>query len=167
MYPTPADAKDPNRFKVGDHSFNMVSPDSKYDYTAACQICHQGITDFNFTAKADYDGNGKVDGVQEEVAGLLNGLQKAIADSGIQPVKGYPYFDQSNKANWTDKQKNAIYNYLFVRDVEGTDGKANAIHNFDRSVALLQLSYKDLTGNDVPNAALIMKQERATTGDYW
>lgn len=154
MYPTPADAKDPNRFKVGDHSFNMVSPDGSFDYTAACQSCHKGTDTFNFAAKADYDGNGKVEGVQTEVAGLLTTLQTAIGDSGIKAVKGYPYFDQANKANWTDKQKNAIYNYLFVRGLEGSDGKANAIHNFKRSVALLQLSYKDLTGSDVPNATV-------------
>ena len=155
MYPTPADPKDPNRFKVGDHSFNMVSPDGSFQYTAACQSCHQGIDTFNFQAKADYDGNGKVEGVQTEVAGLLKVLQQAIADSGVKPVQGYPYFDAADLAKANDKQKNAIYNYLFVRGLEGSDGKANAIHNFKRSVALLQLSYKDLTGNDVPNATLI------------
>ena len=155
MYPIPADAKDPNHLKVGDHSFNLVSPDGKFDYTAACQSCHEGMKAFNFQAQYDYDGNGKVEGVQTEVAGLLTKLQQAIADSGIKPIQGHPYFDQSNKANWTMQQKNAIYNYLFVRGPEGTDGKAAAIHNFKRSVALLQLSYKDLTGHDVPNAAKV------------
>ncbi len=155
MTPTITDPKNPNQYKVGDHSFNTVSPDGSFDYTAACQSCHKGLDTFNFTAKADYDGNGKVEGVQTEVAGLLTTLQTAIGDSGIKPVKGYPYFDQANKANWTDKQKNAIYNYLFVRGVEDNDGSASAIHNFKRSVALLQLSYKDLTGKDVPNATII------------
>ncbi len=155
MWPSPSDAKDPNHFKVGEHSFNVVSPDGKLQYTAACQQCHAGVKDFNFPAKADYDGNGKVEGVQTEVAGLLNILQKAIADSGVKPVKGYPYFDRDNVAKANDKQKNAIYNYLFVRGVEGTDGKAAAIHNFKRSVTLLQLSYKDLTGKDVPNATIL------------
>ena len=44
MWPTPADAKDPNRFKVGEHSFNMVNPESGFQYTAPCQPCHQGIS---------------------------------------------------------------------------------------------------------------------------
>ena len=48
-----------------------------------------------------------------------------------------------------------MYNYLFVRGSEENMGKANAIHNFNRSVALLQLSYKDLIGKDVPNATLM------------
>ena len=155
MWPTPADAKDPNRFKVGEHSFNTVSPDGSFEYTAPCQPCHTGMKDFNLQAKADYDGNGKLEGVQNEVAGLLKLLQGAIAASGIQPIQGHPYFDQTNKAKWTAQQKNAIYNYLFVRGPEGADGKASAIHNFKRSVALLQLSYKDLTGKDVPNATLM------------
>ena len=155
MAPNSLTAQDPNKLKLGEHSFNMVTPDGKATNLGTCQPCHQGVTGFDLQAKADYDGNGKVEGVQEEVAGLLNTLQKAIADSGIKPVQGYPYFDQSNKANWTDKQKNAIYNYLFVRGLEGSDGKANAIHNFKRSVALLQLSYKDLTGKDVANATIM------------
>ncbi|MBI2953441.1 MAG: hypothetical protein HYY30_03945 [Chloroflexi bacterium] len=155
MWPTIADAKDPNRMKVGEHSFNMVSPDGKTQYTASCQSCHSGIDDFNLLAKADYDGNGKVEGVQTEVAGLLKVLQQAIADSGIKPVQGHPYFEQDalNKAN--DKQKNAIYNYRFVRGLENSDGSGAAIHNFKRSVMLLQLSYKDLAGREVPNAAIM------------
>jgi hypothetical protein len=157
MTPIPADANDPTHYTVGEHSFNTVSPDGMFQYTAACQTCHQGIKDFNLQAKADYDGNGKVETVQQEVSGLLNVLQGALKDSGVTPVQGHPYFDRSNLAYWSDSQKNAVYNYLFVRGVEGTDGKASAIHNFKRSVALLQLSYKDLTGHDLPNATLLVQ----------
>jgi hypothetical protein len=38
----------------------------------------------------------------------------------------------------------------------GQEGKAQAIHNFKRSVALLQLSLKDLTGS-LPAGATEMK----------
>ncbi len=93
--------------------------------------------------------------MQEEVAGLVKILQKAIADSGIRPIKGNPYFNAEDLAKANEKQKIAIYNYRFVRGLEGRDGADNAIHNFKRSVALLQLSYKDLTGQDVPNATLM------------
>ena len=141
--------------KVGAHSFNVVSPDGKSDYVAPCQSCHPGITDFKLTAKADYDGNGKAESVQAEVAGLLHALEKAINDSGIRSIQGYPYFNRDDTAKANDKQRNAIYNYLFVRGLEGSDGKAAAIHNFKRSVMLLQLSYKDLTGKDLPNATLM------------
>ena len=110
---------------------------------------------FDILAKADYDGNGKIESVQEEVKGLLSTLEKAINASGIRSVVGHPYFEAADTAKANEKQRNAIYNYLFVRGIEGTDGKASAIHNFKRSVSLLQLSYQDLTGNDVPNATLM------------
>ncbi len=83
MYPTIKDAKDPNTNKVGSHSFNLVSPDGKFDYGESCKSCHGEVKDFNLKAKADYDGDGKVDGVQDEVKGLLNVLWKALEDKGF------------------------------------------------------------------------------------
>ncbi|MHB0870972.1 MAG: hypothetical protein ACYC66_08655 [Chloroflexota bacterium] len=153
--PDGLDANDPSRWRVGEHNFGMASPEGKVQNTTACQTCHAGITSFDLPAKADYDGNGQVEGVQEEVAGLVQLLQTAIADSGIKPIQGNPYFDAADLAKANEKQKNAAYDYRFVRGLEGRDGKDNAIHNFKRSVALLQLSHKDLTGRDVPNAALM------------
>ncbi len=58
-------------------------------------------------------------------------------------------------ARVADKVKNAIYNSRFNEGKEHDEGKASAIHNFKRSVALLQLSCRDLTGKDVPNATLV------------
>jgi predicted CxxxxCH...CXXCH cytochrome family protein len=161
MYPTISDAKDPNYLKVGGHSFNTISPDGKFDYTAACQTCHAGMKDFNFTAKADYDGNGKVEGVQDEVKGLLNVLWKALEAKGLKKVDtGYPYATVPKDAD--DHVKNAWYNYRVVygvmwgSDSPGNQGASAAIHNFNRAVSLLQLSYKDLTGQDVPGATLLV-----------
>ena len=160
MYPTIEDAKNPNYHKVGSHSFNMVSPDGSFDYTAACTSCHGELQNFDFPAKADYDGNGQTEGVQDEVKGLLDDLQQALADNGVSKVdSGYPYFQLPDNAS--DQIKNAVYNFRTVYGVmwgpddPGNQGKAQAIHNFKRSVSLLQLSYKDLTGQDVPNATIL------------
>ncbi len=161
MAPTLADTKDPNVNKVGAHSFNLVSPDGKTDLTAACTSCHGQQKTFNFTAKADYDGNGKVEGVQDEVKGLLNVVWKALEAKGFKKVDtGYPYATVPQDAD--DKAKNAWYNFRTVYGVmwgtetgNGNEGKAQAIHNFKRSVELLQLSYKDLTGSDIPNATVL------------
>lgn len=166
MYPGPEDSKDPNFHKVGAHSFNTVSPDGTFNYTAACQTCHQNITDtFNIAAKADYDGNGKVEGVQTEVKGLLDVLFTELAAKGLKKVDtGYPYATLPKGADGKtdDKIDNAWYNFRTVYGVmwgadtgNGNEGKAQAIHNFKRAVQLLQLSYKDLTGNDVPGATLM------------
>lgn len=154
MYPGPTDTKDPNYLKVGAHSFNTVSPDGKTDYGAACKSCHGEVKDFNLKSKADYDGNGKVEGVQDEIKGLLNLLQAEFDKAGFKKQDNNPYF--TNLANATDKQEQAIYNFRLVYGVMWTgEGKAAAVHNFKRSVQLLQLSYKDLMGKDVPNATLM------------
>lgn len=159
------DQKDPNYEKVGGHSFNTVSPDGKFQYTAACQSCHQGLDTFNMKAKADYDGNGKVEGVQDEVKGLLNVLWKALEAKGLKKVDtGYPYATLPKGADGQvdDKIDNAWYNFRTVYGVmwgtetgNGNEGKAQTEHNFKRAVMLLQLSYKDLTGSDVPGATLM------------
>lgn len=153
---TPEAMQVPGHNLVGAHSFNMVSPDGTFEHVAVCQSCHAGIETFNFPAKADYDGDGAVEGVQDEVKGLLDLLKEAIVASGVKPLDRHPYFELPEQA--TVEQKAAIYNYRFVIGVvpEG-EGRAAAAHNFKRSVALLQLSYRKLTGQDVPNATLLIK----------
>ena len=76
-------------------------------------------------------------------------------------------YDREQAEIYTDKVEQAIIAalhspfrtiYGVMRGAEtgnGREGKASAIHNFKRSVALLQLSYKDLTGTDIPNATLM------------
>ncbi len=165
MAPVQTDTKDPNYLKVGSHSFNTVSPDGKFDYAAACKSCHGAITDFNIKASADYDGNGKVEGAQDEIKGLLNVLWKAMTDKGVtKNASGYPYATLPKGADGKvdPKLTNAWINFRYVYGVlwgtdtgDGNQGKAAAIHNFKRSVQLLQLSYKDLTGSDVPGATLM------------
>ena len=119
--------------------------------------------DFNLTAKADYDGNGKTEGVQDEVKGLLNVLWKQLEAKGFKKVAtGYPY--ATLPANVDDKLEQAWYNYRSVYGVmwgtetgNGNEGKAQAVHNFQRSVGLLQASYKDISGSDVPGATIVVK----------
>ncbi len=152
-----SDAKDPNYMQVGSHSFNTVSPDGKLDYGAACKSCHGDVKDFNLKAKADYDGNGKIEGVQDEVKGLLNALWSGLEAKGLKKqASGYPYATVPKNADGTTDPKiaNAWYNFRYVYGVmwgtetgNGGEGKAAAIHNFKRTVSLLQLSIKDLTGS--------------------
>jgi molybdopterin-binding protein len=62
---------DPGHNQVGSHSFAMVSEDGTVQNLAACKDCHADITASTLTATADYDGNGTVEGVQDEIKGLL------------------------------------------------------------------------------------------------
>jgi hypothetical protein len=156
------DAKDANFMKVGDHSFNTVSPDGKFDYGVACKSCHGDVKDFNLKAKADYDGNGKVEGVQDEVKGLLNVVWKSLEAKGAKKIAtGYPY--ATLPANPDASIKGAWYNFRYVYGVmwgaggEGNQGAAAAVHNLKRSVALLQLSIKDLNGGKLPDGMTELK----------
>ncbi|MDP3047532.1 MAG: cytochrome c3 family protein, partial [Chloroflexota bacterium] len=135
-------------FKVGGHSFNTVTPDGKTDYGASCKSCHGDVKDFNLKSKADYDGNGKVEGVQDELKGLLNVLFKALESKGVKQTGGHPYATLPKDASGQvdDKIDNAWYNFRVIygvmwsagadgKIVPGMEGKASAMHNFKRSVA--------------------------------
>ncbi len=150
-------ANDPLALKVGGHSFNMVTPDTGAIYNASCKSCHGDIKTFDMPAKADYDGNGKVEGVQTEVKGLLNVLWSQLEAKGVKKIAtGNPYATLPTGADGKVDTKimNAWFNFRTVYGVmwgtetgNGNQGKAAAIHNFKRSVALIQLSIKDLSGS--------------------
>jgi hypothetical protein len=135
-------------FKVGDHSFNTVTPDGKGMYGAACKSCHGEVEDFNLKAKADYDGNGKTEGVKDEIKGLLNAVWKAVEAKGFKKSNSSPY--ATIPADADAKAKNAWFNFRYVYGVmwsatgEGNQGAGATTHNFKRACALLQLSLKDL-----------------------
>lgn len=122
-----------------------------------CATCHQGATDFNFQAKADYDGDQKAEGIQDEVSGLLEILEKAIIEEldggSFEASKGaINYYDKNGDPinSVPDKVYLASYNYLLIEH-DGSKG----VHNPLFAVQLLQYSYKELTGQDVPNANTI------------
>jgi hypothetical protein len=84
--------------------------------------------------------------------GLLGVLWKQLEAKGFKKVEtGNPY--ATIPADADQKAKNAWFNFRYVYGVmwgpetgNGNEGAAAAMHNFKRSVALLQLSIKDLTG---------------------
>lgn len=144
-------AKDKNGLK--DHTFKMNAA----NIDQSCNKCHK-FTSFNPEAKADYDGNGKKEGIQTEVQGLLKVLQPKIVEklNGGKFVSEHGsivFQDAKGKALTTPPDKkvyNAVWNYLFV-DADGSKG----IHNTRYAVQLLQQSYKELTGSDVPKAEIL------------
>ncbi|MBI3819524.1 MAG: hypothetical protein HY286_12585 [Planctomycetes bacterium] len=65
-------------------------------HTNACAQCHPASPDFEFTARADYDGNGVTETVQKEVAGiaaqLLTEVLAGVNDAALpKGIGGGPY----------------------------------------------------------------------------
>lgn len=153
MFKTPAEGE-PGHNRVGGHTFNVRTPaelvgvrhgeeaGERVENVAACQQCHPGLDRLNRRARGDYDGDGRVEGVQDEVAGL------------IALVRSAPGFSNTITRSSTLAQAAARWNVGFVeRDISA------GIHNTAYAVTLLQRSYKKLTGNEVPGASIVSKRE--------
>lgn len=136
-----------DKARGGDHSFKPV--------VATCNAvgCHSGLADFNRPAFGNYDGLNGTQGIQDEVTGLLGVLKAAIVAQPSMTHDG-SYFQYGGA---TDRKltgaptavKRAVFNYYSV-DHDASHG----IHNAIRTVQLLQRSYKELTGVDVPGATI-------------
>jgi hypothetical protein len=105
--------------------------------------CHaQGqFTTFNRTAYGDYDGDGTIEGIQDEVQGLLDILAAELPKDDEGEV--------SYKTATSEAERGAVWNYQLI----AYDGSLG-IHNTAFAVQVLQKTYKQLTGNDVPGATL-------------
>ncbi len=143
-----ADGKD----GISDHSFKM----NKEYVGNSCGKCHKFDT-LNPPAKGDYDGDGKKEGIQNEVSGLL-GVVKGAIDKKLD---GGKFASAGGKIQFEDKQGkvlesppspevyNAAWNYFLINN-DGSKG----VHNPSYSVQLLQQTYKALMGEDIPKAEL-------------
>ncbi len=153
---------DPGENKVGEHTFNMIfssagDPEDGFsNVDTACGGCHAGLDTYNRGANGDYDGDGTARGVQEEVQGLLALVAEQIEAKGAVQLQDDPYVE--GDAFWNlagvaagdlDTVKKAVWNYTLVAN-DGSFG----IHNTAYSVGLLQLSYKQLAGDDIVGAVL-------------
>jgi hypothetical protein len=101
-------------------------------------------------AAADYDGNGKIEGVQTEVQGLLNRLKAVLP---IDPATGEPVnmAKDSNLVKGKPELMRAIYDYYFVKN-----DKSMGVHNAKYTFAILRAALGSLTGVQ-PNDQMIPK----------
>jgi hypothetical protein len=126
--------------KAGGHTFRPGwdggTPDDASDdihLTASCVQCHGNIDTFNLK-RADYDGNGVVEGVQTEVKSLLDRLGRLLPPLGSPTV--------AITSGFTRQQLRAAFNHEFV-EADGSYG----VHNVSYAVGLLKASVADLTGD--------------------
>jgi hypothetical protein len=129
---------------------------------AACKNCHGVISSFrDIPALEDFDGNGLVEGVQDEVEGLLENLYIVLVDSfaarGVVIDDVDELLDSLGSVTGSSfKMREAGYNYAFVHD-----DKSLGIHNPDYAVQLLQQSILYLTNGTALNNAIIVREENA------
>jgi hypothetical protein len=120
------------------HSFSMEDTTfatGVYKPVDVCKNCHGEIEEFDdIKASYDYDGNGKIEGVQTEVQGLLDRLKTRLP---IDASTGEPVTmtkDSLLVKNRPDLVQ-GIWNYYFVKN-----DKSLGVHNSKYAVALLQKS---------------------------
>jgi hypothetical protein len=117
---------------------------------AACAPCHGTITSYDgIKAYYDFDRNGKIDGVQTEIAGLLAQLKARLPkDATGEVISMKKDFDTTatyaNKKNVGD-----IYNYWFFKE-----DRSLGVHNPKYALRLLYkaLGWTPLWVKDVPGS---------------
>lgn len=71
---------------VGGHTFKVANGDT--EFLTTCTVCHTGLATFNRAARADYDGDGSTEGIQDEISGLLLALSTKILSLDSTNVTG-------------------------------------------------------------------------------
>lgn len=147
MAPTPGDGVAPNpsdpsqygRDHIGGHTF-MVSytgDQGEVDLVGACQTCHGNVTSFaDFKASEDYDADGNIESIQDEVKGMLEEIGMLLPPLNEETV--------TVTADYTPVQLKAAYNYLMI-EADGSFG----IHNAKFTIGLLKATYNALTTGDL------------------
>ncbi len=164
--PTDGDDHDgnpvPGEDKVGLHTFNLAyhtdppggEDDGFQNFESACNAtdCHESapMTDLTPLAGGDYDGDLTTESVQDEVQGLLDLVMAEMENLGFVHLDHYPYWDFSGvDPDDLALVEDAVWNWALIEE-DGSMG----IHNTGFSAGLLQLTYYELSGADVPNADL-------------
>ena len=89
-------AGQPGYRQVGGHTFRMISTGGQPNLRP-CQACHgAGMTSFDPLGKGDFDGDGKQQGVRQEVGGLMALLRAQLGAALIQ--RGYRGCDPAKAA---------------------------------------------------------------------
>lgn len=140
MYATP-DTGNVNRDKVGQHTFKMVNPETGFENVKACQGCHgPQIQSFeDFLATADFDGDGNIESIINEVKGLLQNLRIALPPVGVDSIS-WQMIRDANDLN----MRKAYYNYQLIEG-DGSYG----MHNTKFTIDVLRKSLAVLTGVEV------------------
>lgn len=150
--------------EAGGHTWKMKKASGASNVGPACTKCHTDLITYDRTARADYDGDGKVEGIQTEVHGLLDEIDEAMevatvpvtittTTNGVQSVvtkSAWAHYKLTEYAyKLTPDQMKVAWNWRLIEE-----DRSFGVHNAAYTVQLLQKSYKLATGHDIPNAVL-------------
>jgi len=136
MFETPGTGE-PGSDLVGDHSFAMSAEENgaEVENVAACARCHGNITEYNdIIVTEDYDGDGAIEGYQDELDGQLEKVALLL------PPIGDPAVQDDPDDTYSRIQLNALFNYHYIHD-----DASHGAHNFRFAVGLMQLTEAALT----------------------
>jgi hypothetical protein len=146
-------ADDPStEFGVANHQMKMTDAQDN-DRVYVCKTCHADVsTSFDdIKAPKDWDGNGKIEGVQTEIQGLLDKLKAILPKdtSGEVVTRASDSTKVKSDPNYP-RILPAIWDYWYVKN-DGSLGVHNAVY----TAAILQASLNTVTGvkqtdNEIP-----------------
>ncbi len=141
----------PGNNTVGDHTFLMTSPVDETENLGVCQQCHTEATSFEeIAAEEDYDGDGEAEAYHAELEGLLELMKAELEGQGVAFLESRPYY--ALPADSSVEMRGAVFNYHLIFEAVH---RGSQFHNPQYLVALAQLSYRKVAGEDVPNAEII------------
>ena len=126
----------------------------------ACVGCHGPITEFtDILALEDFDGDGTIEGVQDEVLGLLDLLEEAIIATGLDTTGGFLGAIGDTSIS-TVLQREAGWNWAFIEE-----DKSKGVHNPDFAVQVLQQTIL-YVGGTLPKNTTIVRNENEVVGSW-
>jgi hypothetical protein len=156
MAPTPTTAA-LGLNELGGHTWRMAwdhdtptDPSDDIESVGACQSCHGPIKSFeDIEANDDYDGDGTIESVVDEVTGLKTQLAMLLPPVGSPTVvTGAADYSWVGKTEQEAARRKALvkaaYNYRFV-DYDGSNG----IHNAMYAINLLRRSIAAITKGEI------------------
>lgn len=127
-----------------------------------CQECHDDFESIDaFEAGGDYDGDGSAEAFVTEVEGLMEALEGAVNENAgtteFVTFRGEIVFlsnDETVTAGIAPEAYQGAYNWVLI-----DHDRSRGVHNPFFTVTLLQETYRQVTGSELPNAVVPEPEE--------
>lgn len=134
----PTDTSAANKNKVGGHSFKFTNSANGYEHTKACESCHGPKANFDaFVAFMDYDGDGSIESIRNEIKGLLTLIAFKIPPYNVDSISWSGIRADPDSV----RLKRAWWNYQLIQK-----GSAYGMHNAKYAIDVLSKTYAALGG---------------------